>query len=411
MSGASTHGSCCNKSIQDCLTWLIALGAVLTYYGHALIPINTPILPPLIIGTTLFFVVLSGCLGFLSLTYVPVARGLRLYSYMFLFMSLWLGVISSISGLFYRHNSASDWGIFIIELALPIFIMLIKSRTNLFLRICQTCVVFAAGDLIVNLGTFLGFNYFNKNTSGENSEYGIHYLGIPGNSFAEGIVAFVAVSYLTAIFVEKKSFYSRSFLVLAIVALMASEWMIRARTDFLMSTVSIFLLAHKKSYKVPLILVLLVMSSILLWGSFYDNPYNTNESLRVDLLLDGAQRALRFPMLGEGAHFRSTSELTANYFRLRDAGITESGTLDHAIAYGIPSIMAFYISVFLVLSAGRNHQTLPVVIVVCMTGSMVLTGSIDSLFGALIFYLSLAICQREETLFSRLIPSYGRASI
>ncbi len=294
-----------------------------------------------------------------------------------------------------RPISESDWGIFVIQIITPVLITFCSNRIDLLKAICRVSVVFAVADFSANALTYLGIFKLAEHV-GDGSEYGLHYLGLPGNSFAEGLISFLAISYTASGIARSPSALSRLARYGLLVALFVSEWLIRARVDLGLSIVAVFLLIWPWSFRLPMAWVAIALSAVFLASTFYPNPYKTDETLRRDLMTMGVRTALERPLLGDGPRYRATADLDADYRQLHQAGITESGTLDFAIAYGIPSTVCLYLSTIFALAATRFRQTLPAVLLVCLTGSLAMTGGLGSFLGSIVFYLALIICQREE---------------
>jgi hypothetical protein len=110
----------------------------------------------------------------------------------------------------------------------------------------------------------------------------------------------------------------------------------------------------------------------------------------------GLEDALSHPLLGSGPAWRDASGLEATYQSLTGAGVTESGVLDLSVAYGVPSATLFVLAALLALGATRSRLTLPAVILAMLTAELAFGDSLTGFLGAILFFTSLTICQRDE---------------
>ncbi len=113
-------------------------------------------------------------------------------------------------------------------------------------------------------------------------------------------------------------------------------------------------------------------------------------------MLKGLGDALSHPLLGSGPAWRDTSGLEATYQSLAGAGVTESGFLDLSIAYGVPSAALFLLAAVLALVATRSRLTSPAVMLSMLTAELAFGDSLTGFLGAVLFFTSLTICQRDE---------------
>jgi hypothetical protein len=376
------------------VTLATALSVTVIFYAHTLFGIPAHTITPLITALVAGGLFLMAVFGALSMRLVTAAGTLRQASVIALYLSVLFCTVSTIAGAFARPMVAPDLGVFVVQAGTPVLVLLCFDRAGLLQAICRFAVLFAFADLAVNLLALFHIASVAR-VEGAGTSYGAHYLGLPGNSFAEGIVAFVGVSYLAAGVPFART--SQRFIRLGLIAaLFGSEVLIRARTDIGISVVAVALLLFRNSHRIPAFAVAAFVSAALLFATFHAAPGNHEERLRSDMMVVGFAEAKTHVLLGVGSRYRDTQDLIANYRSLRDGGITESGTLDFAIAYGWFATICLYLSALLALAAPRLRQTLPAVLLVCLLGAIATTGDLGNFFGSTVFYVVLILCQREE---------------
>jgi hypothetical protein len=378
------------------MTIPVATGAAATFafYAHALLGMPPRSVTPLITALVAGGLVLMALLGFLSMRLVSVPEAMRKASAAMLYLAVALCSVSTISGAFERQMDLLDLGLFVVQVGTPVLLFLCFDRIGLLRALCRISVLFALADLTVNLLTLFHIADIAR-VDGAGSGYGAHYTGLPGNSFAEGIVAFVALSYIAA-GVPFSRTWERGIRLLLIVALFGSEYLIRARTDIGISIVAVALLMFRSLRRVPAVLVAVLISGTLLFAIFHSAPGNNEERLRTDMMATGFAEAKTHVVVGTGVRYRATQDLVATFHSLRQGGITESGALDFATAYGCLATACLYLSALLALLAPRLRQTLPAVILACLTGAMASTGAFGNFFDSILFYGTLIVCQRDE---------------
>jgi hypothetical protein len=375
---------------------IIAVGSIATFYAHNLLQRPAAELTPIITFGIAIALATSALFGALTLRSVSSPTPARRFSALLLSTAIFFQFVSCIDSWFHGPPSIEDWGIFVIEIATPVFLIFSPHRVAILRLTLKIAVFFAFGDLFFNATTYAGLSRLSDVSGSYNSSYGVHYLGIPGNSFAEGIVAFLAISYISSGLPNSTNKKELFFRILLLLLLFLSEILIRARSDLAISIVAAALLSFRKSHHFPMILVSVSISILLLYATFHHNPYDTDESLRANLMRHGISEASHNILLGEGPRYRPTADLVANFRILSSAGITESGTIDYVTAYGALSTVLMYLSLFFALAASRSKQTIEAVLLACLSGSLVINGGLSSFLGSIIFYDSLVICQREE---------------
>ena len=398
MSAADLNGGWSGLNPNNLVTRLVTVvtaGAVtIIFYAHTLLGIPAHSITPLITILVAGGLTLLALLGILSMRLVATGGGLRKASAALLYVAVGFCTLSTLAGASERRMDAPDLGVFVVQVATPMLMLLCVDRAGLLRAICRFAVLFAFADLAVNL---LGLLHVSRiaEVVGRGTTYGAHYLGLPDNSFAEGIVAFVAIAYIAAGVPHARGFH-RATRLLMVAALFGSEFMIRARADIGISAVAVALLLFRNSHRIPAMAVAAFVSAALLFATFHSAPGNDEERLRSDMMVVGFAQAKTHVLLGIGSRYRDTQDLIASYRSLRDGGITESGTLDYAIAYGWPATICLYLSGLLALAAPRFRQTLSTVLLACLLGAIVSTGDLANFFGSTVFYAALILCQREE---------------
>jgi hypothetical protein len=378
------------------LPFVIAIGSVGTFYAHTFLGRPPEELTPAItIGVAMSLAASAAC-GILSLRTIGFVSTARKISVAALAVSVLFEFTSSVRGILLGTMSRPDWGIFVIQVLSPVLILLSTQRPIILKAILNTAVVFAFGDFLVNFATYTGAAALSEISGGDRTSYGIHYLGLPGNTFAEGIVGFLAICYLSSGIPLSKTRKEFVFRLALVIILFCSELLIRARTDLALSILAFILLSFPKSSKLSPIILSIMLSAVLLYGIKYYNPYHTDERLRTSLMSRGLVQLKDNILLGQGAHYKSTADLTGNFQILSSAGITESGSIDFGIAYGVVALIFLYVSIFFGLGAKRDYQTLPAVLLTCLSASLVINGGLTSFLGSITLYLSLVMCQEER---------------
>jgi hypothetical protein len=259
---------------------------------------------------------------------------------------------------------------------MPVLIALNGRRMQLLNALGWICVAFATADMVANI-------WFALQGAWQRDP------GLSGNTHAAGLVAFTAVVFLAAC----KAGWWRWALILA---LLGSLFVIDARRYLGMAVVAIPLLTYRPVSKLPLVVVATVAAAVGLYGTFATGALSFGDNLRASLMLTGLGDALSHPLLGSGPVWRDASGLEATYQSLAGAGVTESGVLDLSIAYGMPSAALFVLAAVLALVATRSRLTSPAVILAMLTAELAFGDSLTGFLGAILFFTSLTICQRDE---------------
>ena len=365
------------------LYWLAALAAVGSLYLPALLGERSA-------GVVAAVAVLVFG-GLLAGVFVPrdVRMGRRepaRASVAFLVTAIGLFTASTVWAAATKPLDVRDLGVFALQAAVPIALLASPRRADLLKALGWTCVLFATLDAGANLLASAGV-FDLPAYGGRVDAAGVHvrYPGLSGNTLAAGLVAFVAIGFLAS----RLSWKRVLFVAPLIVALFVSLWLIDARRYLALAALAVSLIAWRPATRIPLPLVAIVVGATGLSAAF--SPVFDDE-LRSLLIRQGVGLAAAHPVLGEGPQWRDTSTLVANFENLSAAGVTESGILDLAVAYGVIASVALLLSALLAMGR-RRLDRLPAVLLCLLTASLAFSDPLNGYLGALVFFAALACCQ------------------
>src|SRR5665213_127975 len=375
-------------TVGDFVTWSTAFAAVSSFYGHTAFGV------PSSLSTPISATVIAGGLGVLALLglvgrHIPRVSGAsRQMSVICLATALGLFSLSQCAG-FYRHGMVfNDGGLFAVEAGLPILLLLNPRRLQLLFAMATFCVVFGLLDLVANLISIASIANIAKHVGKAGSaSYGIHYLGLSGNSDAEGLIAFVGATFIAAW--RGGRHRDVAFRGTIVVALLGSLVLIGARRYLGMAIVAAPLLWVRGASRLPLPLVVVAFAGAFLTATFTAEYSDSNNHRRAELMAAGASDALHHPILGAGVAYRNSTDLEAVFDQLRGIGVTESGVLDLAVAYGMPAAAVFLLSSLFALGARRERNTFPVVLLAMFTAELAFGDDLTGFPGAILFYTCL----------------------
>ncbi|HEY5107216.1 MAG TPA: hypothetical protein VII73_10670 [Caulobacteraceae bacterium] len=301
-------------------------------------------------------------------------------------------------GLFERGMDLRDWGLAAVEIGTPVLLFFSSRRFQILDAIARVCVVFAILDMLANFLAVLGLISLDV-YSGRIDQFGtrIRYPGLTENTLASGLVCFIAISYLAWRLANHRlqsRFIRLCVIAPAIALLFLSLDLIDARRYMLMALAVVALLLVDKRQRLPPILIAAAIAAIFLAATEMADYGDLGNRLRGTLMAEGAARAVTHPIFGEGVFHRGAE--TGGYEVLSQAGVTESGVLDMAIAYGMPATVLFVACCLLTLNARRRGQTWASAVLAVMTGGLAVQDEVSSFLGALLFYGVLLHCQRDE---------------
>ena len=358
------------------VTWTIAFAAVASLYLPNLFGFPSSVSTPLIAGVIALGLTILAFQGFPAFPIAPAAWPLRGLSVVCLAFALLAFSISAALGYSDRAYSLSDWGLLGLQAGTPVLVALNSRRMQLLSALGWICVAFATADMTANIWFALQGEWQRD-------------PGFAGNTHAAGLVGFTGVAFLAA----RKQSRLRWVLILALIG---SLCLIDARRYLGMALVATVLLNRRPAFRFPLVVVTLVSAAIGLYGTFTTGPLNFGDNLRASLMETGLDDALSHPLIGSGPMWRDASGLEATYQSLAGSGVTESGVLDLSIAYGVPGAILFVLSPMLALLAPRSKLTLPAVMLAMLTAELAFGDSLTGFLGAILFFTSLTICQRDE---------------
>jgi hypothetical protein len=328
-------------------------------------------------------------------------------------LAVWAWTFLTVIGLIHfveETPQIKDLGDFAVLCILPILIGLQAQRKDLIYKILALCAVAALADAAWNAATYLRFVQPIKDT-GRLTAYGMmkRYPGLTGSTLAGGLISFLGVCFLAFRFSTSRWLGLRPFILLALGAIFIDMLLIDARRYTGVSIVACFILMTPwVNRRAPLQIIAVVVAGLFLYLTLAsDDPENV---MRGDLTAAGWEDAMRSFWLGDGVHHYDWAE--PNFQDLWSAGITESGFVDLAKAYGVPSAVAFVLAGLAALAASRRRIT-----AVAATFAMLLATLENEIvmvrfLSASVFYLASFIILFEERLTRRMgmrLPVAARA--
>lgn len=385
-------------SLKSWIEWLTALAAVFSLYAHTAFDLPSSVVTPISAG-----VIASGLLS-LSVLSIPHFRAslgssrLRVASTICLALALFGFGISTIVGFGQRGMSLNDWGLFGIQIGIPILVWFMGDRTDLIHKILQIAILFAVVDAIANILAWREIielpSYSARADPFDSTGYRTRYPGFTGNTHAAGLVAMLA-SCAIACRAYRAHGLVRLLLLGVLALVFVSMELIDARRYLGMAAIGVGLILIPVLWRVPPLATILVISGSALYGAF-TNFFDYEDDIRGRLMSDGWSYARQLPFVGQGVFYRDLSDIRPNYVSLSSAGVTESGFLDLALSYGLTATCIFVLGAILAVSARRGIQTVPAVVLTLMTAELAFGDSLTGFLGSVVFYSSLVFVQRDE---------------
>lgn len=375
------------------LSWVVALGAVGSFYVDSLAPElpTTTICGGLAFSALLFLAVLG-----LRGRRMPKPAGARALSRYFMFATL-LGItIATLRGATQAPLTVQDWALYSLQVALPLLLLFVPLR-QLLEAVCRCCVFFGLLDAAANFAAVGGLIELSA-YSGRVSDFEVitRYPGFAGNTHAAGLVAFIAVVYLSvqlALRPRRQTFW---FFLAALVLIAVSMQLIDARRYTAMALVGCGAILFVRRPRVaPLPLLAIGVSTLLVLLTYFSAADDRGNHLRWLLMTGGWKRSLDHLLTGDGLRFQDSYGIVADYYVLSQAGVTESGILDFAIAFGWPTSIAFILAGLFAAGARRATYSAPAVLVAMLTAEMAFGASVGGYLGAIVFYGCLIYCQND----------------
>lgn len=384
-------------ALSNVLVWLVAVCATLIFYAEFLTGLPAATTTPVLTAIVLGGMAIRALLGLPRLQITPAGDSARLASTALLAVALLGFSASALFGYLTRPSSLQDWGLFALQIGVPLILLLTTERGQLIIAICKVCVLFASVDAVANLLAVAGLFELPQMTA-RVDEFGqtLRYPGLTGNTHASGLVNFIGATFLVSRINIRALTTGRNFILGAwIVILLGSLLLIDARRYLVLLICAVPLLIVPQANRIPLPFATAFIAGVMLMKTFTADFADRGNQLRQALMRSGFERAMEHPWLGEGVFYRSGEGLIATYTSLSSAGVTESMILDFAISYGIASTIAFLGACL--LAAGSRRPTIhpPAVFLALMTAEFAFGGVLNGVLGSVFFYACLMYCQRE----------------
>jgi hypothetical protein len=383
-----------NISPASVFIWMTAWGTVSSLYLNGIFQI------PSATASALSAAVIA--IGLMGMTASDISAfnrtaqqdGRRFVSVYMLGLALAGFIFSTIIRYFKDGMSFRDLGLFGIDCVVPLILFFFRRQSDLLLRICQICVLFATGDMVANITTYFNIGHLAQ-VAGEagSLNYGLHFLGLSGNSLAVGYVSYIAASYL-AFRVKTGRLFSASSVLFLLICY--SIYLSGARRYIGLESVTATIILFPGLRRIPLLFWSFTTALIFLYFTFSAPSYDVDNVLRAKLMTSGLETALHAPFLGYGVHYIDFSNIKyATYSLLSSLGVTESEILTFAINFGVCTALLILASCIFAFSRYKQIPSFPAILLAMLTSELVFAGSIGSFLGSIVFYACLTYCQNE----------------
>lgn len=378
--------------------WTLRATAFLTVfslYAHTILGLPAAQVTPVIAGMIAACLLVAGALEAGRLRLDGHLDAGRMFSALTLSGAVLLMAISAMAGFVSRNPSTQEVGVAALQIGVPALIILSPNRLRLISLISLFCIGFAVLDACANLLAVVHIVDLQQ-YSGRMTDEGllVRYPGLSGNTHAAGIVAMIAIIALCL-----RATKARPGAIVLYVSLMSllisSLILIDARRYTVESLVASGWILAPRLRKIHPLVVILMLSGPALWGTF-NNILDPTDDLRARLMQHGFYQSLQHPLLGRGVTYVPPTYDQPGYQTLAAEGVTESGFLDMAIAYGYPAALAFLFGSIAALSAIRRRISAPVVLVTLMTGELFYGTPLNGFIGSVLFYSSLIFIIQDE---------------
>ncbi|MHB8529197.1 MAG: hypothetical protein ACYC8V_06760 [Caulobacteraceae bacterium] len=382
-------------SVGDLFAWITGFAAVFALYAHTAFGVPSSSVTPImaaVIAAGLVGLALAGlATGAIAGCSTPARRA----SAWFLYLGLLGFIVSAIVGWSRRSAGLSDIGLFGVEVGTPILLVFSDRRSELLRAIGVCCIGFALADAVANFATFAGLGEFVGHVGVAGVGYGLHYLGLAGNSDAAGMVAFIGASYL-AVGLRRAPHIWRLARLGLMAALFGSLLLIGSRRYEVLAIVAVLIISARPLWRLPPMITVAALAAAFLTATFTAGYDDFDNRLRGLLMARGFEEAARHPLIGSGVFYRDATGIQATYDSLQGAGVTESGLLDLAISYGVLAAGLFLGASLIALAARRGAPGWPVVILTCTTAELAFGDPLTGFLGSVLSYAALLWCQRDE---------------
>ena len=385
-------------SLKQAVTWVTAFATVFSLYAHTFMNQPSATVTPISAA-----VIASGLLV-LAILSIPTTRLnlgssiLRRVSTICLIVALFGFGASTIAGAADRALTLNDWGLFGIQVGVPVLLFVIDDRTALLKALLWVCIGFALIDAVANVLAWRGVidlpSLSGRTDILDPTGYRVRYPGLTGNTHAAGLVAMIAVCAL-ALRSLGAGLLSRVVYFGLILILFASLELIDARRYLGMAVVGFLVIVFRPLWRIPPVFLIAGIAGSAIYAAF-TNFFDYEDDLRGRLMADGWQYAQQYLFLGEGVFYRDLSGIRPSYTTLSSAGVTESGVLDLSLSYGLAATGFFVVAAILAASARRMGQTAPAVLLTLLTAELAFGDSLTGFLGSVVFYACLVWVQRDE---------------
>ncbi len=387
--------------------WTTAFAAVFSLYAHTFFGLSSTVVTP-VIALIIAVGLSSGTILEISIFKIFDRDLRRTASLTLTVLAVILMTASTVRSASYRNLSLQEWGVFSLQVALPILLMLNSRRAELVGAIAVFCIGFSLLDALAN---FLAWGHLI-----ELSEYSgrieddilrVRYPGISGNTHAAGLVAMVAIFSLT-IRLLRASMNLKIPIAALIIIIFASLVLIDARRYTGMSAVGVSILLLPALRHIPAWAYSIALAAWAVYGTM-TNVFDPGDDLRARLMISGYHRVLNHQLIGTGPVYVDSSSDQSGYSALEAMGVTESGFLDLAISYGLPAALLLITACLFSLAADRRTVSIFSVLLTVFTAEFAFGNPVSGFLSAILFYSSLIFIQQDESN-SNLSAKYGYKS-
>jgi hypothetical protein len=321
--------------------------------------------------------------------------------------------IASIGGVVSSYLRYQELGFLFRDMAtlffvsLSPFLLLFTSRKLLVTTICQVAIFFSLADAVANTLSYLGL-YELVTYSGRVDESGLRlrYPGLSGSTLGSGLVAFLAVSYLTKRAMDEKHYRSLIFVLIGFIIF--SMVLIDARRYLGVALVAVILIAWPKRFPIRPIFVIFGIAAVFLFLTFKADALDTANYLRSSLMSYGWSTAFDNVFIGLGVYYLDYEGAVATFESLAFMGVVESQFIEILRDFGVVPAF-FWISGILLIAFRRNGlSTLPGILFALLAAEVAYGSPLRGPLGSIIFYACYLILMEVEPKKGRGLATYQR---
>ncbi len=382
------------ERVRTWLRWATGWTLISLFYAHSLFATDTAAVTPaasVILAALMTVTALMG-LGALAVDRPPTTfrRG-AMFTLVFA-ISLW--VLVSISHYLITPPTSRDLGQFGIYCLIPILLLLNRERAQLVTFVARLCVIMTLADLAYNLLAIVGV-VTPLASGGAIFLSGVRvdrHPGISGSILSAGEVALIGVLYSAwrTRCKPRKIPKAGWYLIFGLCAL--GLHIVIARRYEVAAIVGAAIILIPWARRVPLPIYALIQAGFGLYFTF--TSLDPEEVLRSRLISAAADDVGAMFWFGRGIYTFPPAASQA-FSDMRVAGVTESGALDLALAFGAPAAALFFVAVALALFAKRASVTWMPVLVTVFAGTFAYNNPLGFL-GSVVFFGALLSAILEE---------------